>query len=237
MKRPIQIFSFTALIVGVTVVTTLMTSTAQGTKRASLESGDIAYVDVFTLIDLALTVDAMADARAQFNTDSTEQITQLQNQLQSLQAQLSTMQQSDPTAAQVYQNYQLTENRLQNASQQINSDYQRLIANQISQAYDEIYAAANEVGLSEGFSFVFATRSTGELMQTETITGITQEILARPLMTPPTGANLTQLVRVKLGYPEKMVEAVDAETETEATPVDATQEVEETPAEPMSEEE
>ena len=38
-------------------------------------------------------------------------------------------------------------------------------------------------------------------------------------MTPPTGVDITELVRVKLGYPEKAPEPIIAEPTPEAEPV------------------
>jgi len=209
MKRPLQIFSLTALIAAASIITAVVITPANANKRASIEASDIAFVDVFTLVDRALSADDMSTARNDFNAKSTQSISGIQQQLQMLQTQLSTMQQDDPTAGDLYKQYQQLQYQLDNASTQINSDYQKLIANQIATAYSAIYGAANEIGHAQGFTFIFATRSDGELVQKDTITGITQEILARPLMTPPTGVDLTEEVRVKLGYPEKEAATTD----------------------------
>ena len=219
MKRTTQLFTLTIAVLA-TIVITLIVSPARATKGYSIEAGDIAFVDVFYLVDKALLVEDRVSARAEFNTKSTETITALNQQLQTLQQQLAGMQQGDPQAANVYQQYQSTNSQLDTVSQQINLSYQSLIAQQIADAYTEIYASANEIGSAQGFSFVFATRSDGELIQTDTITGITQEILARPLMTPPDGVDLTEQVRVKLGYPEKAPEPV-VEPVAQDQPVDS----------------
>lgn len=202
------------IVILTTIVATLLVSPAGANKGFSVETGDIAFVDVFYLVDKALlTEDRLAD-RDSFNAQATETITELNGQLESLQAQLSTMQQTDPNAANVYQQYQSVNAQLDTVSRQINEGYQTLIAQQIAESYQEIYAASNEIGSQEGFTFVFATRTDGELIQTDTITGITQEILARPLMTPPDAVELTELVRLKLNYPEQA-------PVTEADPADA----------------
>jgi len=205
MKYSTKMFTLTIVIL-TTIVATLLVSPAGASKGFSVETGDIAFVDVFYLVDKALlTEDRLAD-RDSFNAQATETITSLNQQLESLQTQLSTMQQTDPNAGNVYQQYQSVNTQLDTVSRQINEGYQSLIARQIAESYKEIYAASNEIGSQEGFTFVFATRSDGELIQTDTITGITQEILARPLMTPPNAVELTELVRLKLGYPEKAPE-------------------------------
>ncbi|MGV6814907.1 MAG: OmpH family outer membrane protein [Phycisphaerales bacterium] len=207
MKRTTQLLTLTTMVLAAILIT-MAVSSADASRRPVLEAGDIAFVDVFKLIDKALLGEEKLKARDDFNAKSQQAIDGLQQQLSDLQTQLSTMDQTDPNAANTYQQYQQVSQQLDSASQQINNAYQGLIAQQLASAYSEIYAAANEVGAAEGYSFVFATRSTGELIQTGTITGITQEILARPLMTPPAGVDITELVRVKLGYPEKAPEPV-----------------------------
>lgn len=202
MKRP-----HTALIVAGTAITTLLglsvfAPSANATRTAGIESGSMASVDVFTLIDRALSTEAMKTERVDYETQSNAALSGMQQRFVELQQQLGGMQPNDPNANTLYQEYQALQSNLQRASQQASDGYQTLIAKQIASAYTEIYAAANEVATEQGFAFVFATRSDGELLQTDTITGITQEILARPLVTPPSATNLTEAIRAKLGYPD-----------------------------------
>ena len=218
MKRTTQLFTLTTAMLA-TIIITMVVSPADASKRYTIESGDIAFVDVFNLIDKALMDEEKAAVRDQFNIKSNELIAGLQAQKTSLETQLSTMQQNDPAAATAYADYQTATGQLQTATQQINNAYQTLIAQQLAAAYTEIYASANEVGSQEGYAFVFATRSDGELIQTDNITGVTQEILARPLMTPPSGVDITELVRIKLGYPEKAPEPAVAPATDPAAPV------------------
>lgn len=230
MKRTTHILTLSTLVLA-TILITMVVSPADASKRFTIESGDIAFVDVFKLIDHALLGQEKADAREDFNIQSQAAVSGLQQQLAGLEAQLTSMEPSDPNGAAVYQEYTGLQGQLESASQQINGAYQSLIAQQLSDSYAQIYAAANEIGAQEGYIFVFATRTDGELVQTSTITGITQEILARPLMTPPNGVDITELVRIKLGYPEKAPEpvvtepvveqAIDEANEPEATEPEA----------------
>lgn len=220
-----------ALIAGMALTGVLgvaaFTHNTQATRSMGMDMGQIGSIDVFALVDRALSTDDMVAARQNYETQTNAGLEQLQAQFMQVQNQLSTMTADDPNAQTLYNQYQQLQQQMQMQSQQASSGYQSLIARQIATAYEAIYAAANEVGMEQGYAFVFATRSDGELLQTETITGITQEILARPLMTPPSATDLTELVRVKLGYPEKALdtdamlegtEATDAEPETTDTP-------------------
>ncbi len=240
MKSVTHILTLSTLVLAAVLITMLV-SPADAGKRAAIESGDIAFVDVFKLIDHALSSEESANARTEFTTKSNEMLDGFKAQLAELETKLSTMQQGDPEAATIYQQYQSISAQHDNASQQIGAAYQVLVAQQLASAYTDIYAAANEIGAQEGFVFVFATRSDGELVQTNTIAGVTQEILARPLMTPPAGVDITELVRIKLGYPEELpfpdVEPQSQEPVTEPAIEPAQEPAEESAETPASEDE
>jgi len=222
MKRPAQIAFLVAAMTGAAAITAAFVPSATATRSIGVEAGDIAFIDVFTLVDRALMEDGAQQARTSFSEESNQQLTRLDQQMQTLQGQLQTLQPNDPNAGQLYQQYQQLQQQIQVVSQRVNQEYQGLIAEQIAAAYTDIYAAANELADAKGYSFVFATRADGELVQTDTITGITQEILARPLVTPPTGVDLTEQVRVKLGYPEESAAVYDGGAAVEPQePLDA----------------
>ncbi len=228
MKSATRILTLSTLVLS-TILVTMFVSPADANRRAAIESDDIAFVDVFKLIDHALVSEEATNARTKFTTESNEVLDDLKGQLAELETQLSTMQQGDPQAATIYQQYQSISAQHDNAAQQISAAYQMLVAQQLASAYTDIYATANAIGSQEGFIFVFATRSNGELVQTNTIAGVTQEILARPLMTPPAGVDITELVRIKLGYPEELpVPTLEPQTQEAQTqdPITDPEEVE-----------
>ncbi|MHA7812319.1 MAG: hypothetical protein ACX94C_02840 [Phycisphaerales bacterium] len=203
MKRPTTAAFVGVLALSATIGLIGFNNSAEANRTFGVETGDIASIDVFALVDLALGTDEMIQERTKYETETNSAIEGLQQQLMELQTQLNNMTADNPGAQALYQQYQQLQNQAQIQSQQATTGYQSLIARQISRAYEEIYAGANELAAEQGFAFVFATRSDGELLQTETITGITQEILARPLVTPPSATDLTEQLRVKLGYPEE----------------------------------
>lgn len=234
MKRPTTAAFVGVLALAATLGLIGFNNAAEANRSFGVETGNIASIDVFALVDRALSKDAMVQARTDYETRTNGAIEQLQQQLMELQTSLSSMTADDPNAQSMYQQYQQLQSQAQMQSQQATSGYQTLIAQQIAQAYEEIYAGANEIAAEQGYDFVFATRSDGELLQTETITGITQEILARPLVTPPSATDLTEQVRVKLGYPEEAMDegADEGMIDMSTNPAEG----EEVPAEPMTEE-
>lgn len=225
-----------ALAIGASIGIVGFGNSAQATRSSGIESGSIASIDVFALIDRGLSTDAMKTERTEFETSMNASLEQIQQQIAALQTQLSTMTAEDPNAQNAYQQYQQLQSQAQYQSQQASAEYQGLIARQIARAYEEIYAAANEIAAESGYSFVFATRSDGELLQTDTITGITQEILARPLVTPPSATDLTEQVRVKLGYPEEVDTEVESNEPAETIMIGPGADQADEPSEPQNEE-
>ena len=240
MKRLNTIGVVAVLAMTALIGLSIFAPTANASRTSSIAEGDMASVDVFTLIDRALSSEEMTQARRDFESESNASIEAMQQQLMTLQTQLSNLSPDDPSGGQLYQQYQQMQGQLQQASQNASQQYQTLIAEQIAQGYREIYAAVNEIAAAQGYAFVFATRSDGELLQTDTINGITQEILARPLVTPPSSTDLTEAVRVKLGYPEEVAEEAAEITEGDASiesePAEAAEGEEPEGDEPMDDE-
>jgi len=234
MKRTntLGVLSLLALITLIGLV--LFTPNASANRSFGFEQGEIASVDVFALIDRALSKDEKTSERQAYESSSNAVITNMQQQLIGIQAKLQSMQPDDPNINAEYQEYQQMQSNLQAASQNASTQYQTLIAEQIAEAYSEIYAAVNEIASEQGFAYVFASRSDGDLLQTDSINGITQEILARPLVTPPAATDLTEVVRVRLDYPaEVLVEDLEpVDVDAQAEPESGEPE----PADPMGEE-
>ncbi len=205
--------SIIILLAAFIVAGSVWTRPATGTGITSIAESDIAVVDIYHLVDILIMSDDASDQRAQFEANGQAQLTAYEQQLLGIQTQMSTMTQNDPGAAELYNQYQQVSQAIQQTTNQINNDYQTLLATQIADAYKEIHAAVNEVAGSENLTWVFATRRDADLVQTTTLTGVTQEILARPLVTPPTAGDITEMVRMHMGLPtmEEITEKIEAE--------------------------
>lgn len=223
--------SIMILLAAFVVAGSIWTRPAMGTKALTAGQGEIGVVDIYNLVDIMIVSDDASNQRAQFEQQSGMQIQAFEQQLLGIQTQMSTLSQDDPQAAALYAQYQQVTGQIQQATNKINSDYQALLANQIAEAYKTIHAAVNEVASQEGYTWVFTTRRGADLIQTTTLTGVTQEILARPLVTPPDAADLTDSVRVYLGLPtlEEITAEIEAQEAAESAPA-ANPNVEPTPA-------
>ncbi|MBL4810050.1 MAG: OmpH family outer membrane protein [Phycisphaerales bacterium] len=205
--------SIAILLAAFIIAGSIWTRPAMGTKTLSAGQGDIGVVDIYNLVDIYIMSDKASDERSEFEAVSSAAISTYEQQLSAIQAQMATMSQDDPQAATLYNQYQQINQAIQQTTNKINADYQSLLATQIASAYKTIHAATNEVAADQGYTFVLATRRGADLVQTTTLTGVTQEILARPLVTPPEAADLTDAVRIHLGLPtmEEITAKIEAE--------------------------
>lgn len=161
----------------------------------------MAYVDVFALVDQIVMQPDPTGARAAFEAQGQQQLQTMQGEMIALQGQVQAADPQAPETAELYAKAQQLQQQMQQFYQGYQYDMQALIAGQIAQAYTQVYEAAHTIAAERAIPFVFATRPGSELMQTDSITGVAQEILARPLIAPPPSVDLTETVREKLGLP------------------------------------
>lgn len=211
MNRPNQVLAVSLIIAISALALSALTSPVRATKTAQPATSTIASVDAFSIIDLGIMTDDLLAARDEFTAQGDAALNPLYVQDQAMKTQLSAMDANNPQGAQLYQQYQSNLQQIQQMTQQINSGYQQLIASQIAALYKRVYAAANEIADERGYEYVFVTRASDDLIQIDTIQGVTQEILARPLVTPKDNTDITELVRENLGFPTR--EELDAKIE------------------------
>jgi hypothetical protein len=208
MNRSVQMMSLALVVASATFALTMFTAPVQATRAATLEPSEIGSVDTFTLLDIGIMSEERESVRTEYSVKGDQTLTPLYENDASYKQQLNNMDPNDPVGGQIYQQYQANLNQLQQMTQQINAGYQELISRQIAEVYKEVYAATGEVAAEHGYVYVYSTRMDSELLQIDSIQGVTQEILSRPLLTPAAATDLTELVRVKLGLPT--IEEIEA---------------------------
>ncbi len=202
--------------------------TADAHRHATAADSDIAFIDAFGLIDRIVMSAEDTEARVSFEARSQEGLQNLQNRNMEIQGLVQQNDPEDPANQGLIAEFQQNQQNLQNLYQQYQVEMQSMIAGQIAAAYKRIYEAADAVAAERGVRFVFVTRPDPDLLQVESITGVAQEILARPLIAPPASIDLTDAVRERLGLPEAPPENTDASPLTPGAPAT-------TPDEPASE--
>jgi len=211
MTRSSSLITLSILIGALAVAGALVAHPARATRAQEPAHGTVAFVDMYDLVDIVIMGDEKTKERTDFETRSQERISGLQEQLTRMQEQLGQLDPQSAEATDLYGQYQQLVQMYQQTQNSINQQYQEMLAGQIADAYSRIHDASNEIAAGGGYTFVLATRRGTDLVQTSTLTGVTQEILARPLVTTPGGADLTERVREHMGLPtmDEIMETID----------------------------
>lgn len=201
MSRSMQTLTLGVALGAAAFAGATLISPADAERTIDASQSGIAFVDVFGLVDQLVMQPDETAARVEFEAQGQQALQAVQNRNTEIQG-LVQANPEDPNAQQLIAEFQQNREQMQTIYQNYQYDLQVLIAGQISEAYKKVYAAAQTVASEAGVDFVFATRPGSDLIQTDSVTGVAQEILARPLLAPPESVDLTTKVRAKLGLPE-----------------------------------
>lgn len=206
MSRSIQTLTLGVALGAAGLAGVTLTNTANATRVQSAADSDIGFVDVFALVDLIVLDADQTAARVEIESEGQQRLEQLQTRNAQIQQTVQQNPQDDPSNQQLISEFQRNQQQMQSVYQELQTRLQSLVAGQVADAYKKVYEAAGVVAAEQGISFVFATRADADLIQVETITGVAQEILARPLVTPSSAVDLTDAVRESLGLEEAPAE-------------------------------
>lgn len=199
MSRSIQTLTLGVALGAAAFAGATLTDTANATRVQSAADSDIAFVDVFALVDLIVLDADQTAARVAIEAEGQQRLEDLQNRNAQIQQTVQQNAQDDPSNQQLIGEFQRNQQQMQAVYQELQNRLQGLVAGQVAGAYKKVYEAAASVAAERGIDFVFATRPNADLIQVETITGVAQEILARPLIAPASTVDLTDAVRESLG--------------------------------------
>lgn len=214
-----------SILIGASILgASILSTSADATKTNAAAQGDIGLVDIYDIVDIVIMGDEKSAEREEFEAQGAARVQPIENRLMQLQSQIQTADPSAQETQQLYGEYQQLSQMLNQTTNQINQDYQKMLSGQIADAYILVHTAVNEVAEEQGYTFVFATRRDTDLVQVNSLTGVTQEILARPLVTPAESVDLTDAVREHMGLPT--LEDVMARIEAEQAEAEAAAEAE-----------
>jgi Skp family chaperone for outer membrane proteins len=199
MSRSIQTLTLGVALGAAVVAGVSLTNSANATRVHSAADSDIAFVDVFAIVDLIVLAPDQTAARVAIESEGQQRLQDLQARNAEIQRTVQTNAQDDPSNQRLIGEFQENQQQMQTVFQDLQTRLQLIVAGQVADAYGRVYEAVGVVAAERGINFVFATRPNADLIQVETITGVAQEILARPLVTPASAVDLTDAVRESLG--------------------------------------
>ena len=202
MRKTTRNLAF-GLGIAAALTTGWLVATPRAAASAAPESSKlIATVDVISLIEGRLgQADLVAARKAELDRLTTE-VDRVQKELEELENQADTMDRNSPEFAQLFQTYQQKQQDLQSLLTQSRAAWDSFSAKQAAALYLEIRDAVDAVAQREGYTYVVASDSERGLG--DNLAGyvaVSQQVLGRPLLHGPAGADLTELVREELGYP------------------------------------
>ncbi len=198
MSRTIQTLTLGVALGAAGLAGATFVGRAEAERAVQPADRGIAFVDVFGLVDAIVMSEEPTAARVEFEAQVQQQAETLQARNREIQEQAQLADPDSPDIQTLSIEFQQNNQALQNLFQTYQQDLQTLIAGQIADAYKKVYDATRAVAAAESVHFVFATRPGADLEQVDSITGVAQEILARPLIAPPEALDLTAKVREKL---------------------------------------
>lgn len=201
MSRSIQTLTLGVALGAAAFAGATFVKQADATRHASVADHSIGFVDVFGLVDQIVMGEEPTAARVAFETSAQERVEALQARNAEIQ-QIAQANPDSPDTQNLVGEFQQNQQQMQQIFENYQFELQELIASQIADGYKKVYEAVKAVAGETGTSFVFATRPDSNLLQTDSITGVAQEILARPLIAPAASIDLTAQVRTRLGLPE-----------------------------------
>lgn len=172
----------------------------------------IATVDTVGLLEQMLQSDDYAAAREETRASFESRMVALENDNAQLAAQLQTMDQSDPAFQEGVAQYQSNNAEMQQLGGQFGEQLDILAAGQAAEIYQAIANAVDTVAARENIEHVFSNRTAPDAESAFGIAGVTQQLLARPLIRT-SATDLTEAVRSELGLPDPAEEAARREAE------------------------
>lgn len=203
------------LVLGVGVLALVL-----GLRAAPAQDGGdrIASIDVLSLVEQKLRTPEYEEVRTAREAELIEILQGMQAEIQLLSQQLQTMQPGDPQGQQVYAEFQAKQMEMQQFQQTSLDSFQQMGADQAKEVYALVRAATDRVAQREGVTHVIASRAGVDMPAANSLTAVTQEILARPLTVGMDRHDLTDAVRTELGLPDpseaNAEEAADAVEES-----------------------
>ncbi len=131
-----------------------------------------------------------------------EQIQKLLDEQDAIKAKAGDLKPDDPSAKDLYQQFQSLNQRIGALQQQAVAAIDKLSAEQISKAYKIIHQTVKEVGTSKGYSRVLASRMTTDDIVADNTNSMVQEVLLRPVIYANDADDLTDAVIEALNIPE-----------------------------------
>ncbi|MBS0187013.1 MAG: OmpH family outer membrane protein [Planctomycetes bacterium] len=160
----------------------------------------IATADVLTLVEKLASSDRYLPAREEKVKSLRAPIEVLQKELDELRAKITAIPdfQNNAEAQPLIQQFQTKSQNMQTLSQTAQSEAETFNTAQLQEAYRLVTETVTQVANSKGYTHVFSTKLPDNKLTSNNVTGLLQEMLARPVVKAPAADDITEDVLKEL---------------------------------------
>ncbi|HVZ93607.1 MAG TPA: OmpH family outer membrane protein [Phycisphaerales bacterium] len=188
-------------VVCLALVVALSAGVGRGASASLPDSGSpkIAVCAVVKIADDLMDSDRFKPARTEFEeTLRKDKLNPLEEQGKELETKLRGMPRDDPDFAANRDRFMRLQREYAQTQQEIIQQVEKKVAEQLSEAYGMARASAIAIAEQKGFDFVFASTGAEEELKKDTPLALVRDMLSRPVLKCPKGADITDDVREDL---------------------------------------
>lgn len=186
-----------ASCVGVGMTLPGLIAPAQAVQRRAAEHAIAVCATPLLLNDL-MESDRFKPERERFAQEKTVDLEPMIKEIQELQGRLQQITQEDPEFPQLFQRFQQLRQQIQARQTEINAELESFTAKQVVEAYKLVRSSAQAIAADLGFDYVISTGQEDEEFNTTVVDATLRQIMARPVIMSPEGADITEDVREDL---------------------------------------
>lgn len=185
----------------------------------------IASCNALTIIENMYVQEPYQSQRNELATSLREGISATEAQMGRIEAEFNLMTPSDPNRQMKANEYRTLQNQLQTQTEEAGRELQNFNANQLVEIYEIVIAKATEIAQDNGYTHLVMSRRGDQPFDVAVgVSGVIQDILARPVPLAPSTTDITMEVREALDVPEPDEdESTDSVIDPAADAVDGTQ--------------
>lgn len=159
----------------------------------------IAVVAALKITDDLMNSDRYKPARSDYEEQLTKELIKpLTDKLEDLQKKIKDMDEKDPQANQMKQDFFRLRNELVGKQREASEKLEKKVSEQLKECYQLVRASAQAVAEKKGFNYVIASLRSDDKFEEGPMQVTMRELASRPLLVFPEGTDVTDDVREDL---------------------------------------
>ncbi|MBX3389050.1 MAG: OmpH family outer membrane protein [Phycisphaeraceae bacterium] len=172
----------------------LGTNASANVSATQADTVRIATADILTLVEKLASSDRYLPARDEKVKSLRAPIDLLQKELDDLRAKITAIPdfQNNAEAQPLIQQFQQKSQNMQALSQTAQNEAENFNTTQLQEAYRIVIETTTQIANSKGYTHVISTKLPDNRLTSNNVTGLLQEMLARPVVKAPAADDITE---------------------------------------------